>query len=322
MGSRLAFDAEKGRLWAICPKCRRWSLSPLEERWEALEGCERLFRGARRKFSTAQIGLATLPSGLQLVRIGTPLRSEFVGWRYGPRLRQRRISAQAGLGLAAGVVGGVISLSVISPITLFLAYGAAALTYSGWILAQEGKGEHASLPPFRRPEIVIQRAPLFYLDRTFLRVEPSAPDGWALEVGRPQGPAFLTGRDAVQFLRFVLPGINGLGGSKRGVQQAVKELESVGGPNAYFAEAELRARKYRSGHQPLGGMPAPVRLALEIAANEETEQAALAAELALLHQTWKEAEETAAIADQLLLPSHIEARLRHLKEPDRRSGRA
>ena len=44
VGRRLAFDAERGRLWVVCRKCERWNLTPLEERWEAVETCERLFR--------------------------------------------------------------------------------------------------------------------------------------------------------------------------------------------------------------------------------------------------------------------------------------
>ena len=35
VGRRLAFDAERGRLWVVCRKCERWNLSPMEERWEA-----------------------------------------------------------------------------------------------------------------------------------------------------------------------------------------------------------------------------------------------------------------------------------------------
>ena len=36
VGRRLAFDAERGRLWVVCRKCERWNLSPIEERWEAV----------------------------------------------------------------------------------------------------------------------------------------------------------------------------------------------------------------------------------------------------------------------------------------------
>lgn len=31
VGRRLAFDADKGRLWVVCPRCERWNLSPIEE---------------------------------------------------------------------------------------------------------------------------------------------------------------------------------------------------------------------------------------------------------------------------------------------------
>ena len=46
VGRRLAFDPKKGRLWVICTRCGRWNLSPLEERWEAIDQAERLFREA------------------------------------------------------------------------------------------------------------------------------------------------------------------------------------------------------------------------------------------------------------------------------------
>src|SRR5512135_3689611 len=74
---KVAFDAAQGRLWAICPHCQRWNLAPLDERWEAIEQCERLFRGTRIRTSTDQIGLARLKDGTELVRIGEPLRPEF-----------------------------------------------------------------------------------------------------------------------------------------------------------------------------------------------------------------------------------------------------
>ena len=89
VGRPLAFDAAKGRLWVICPHCARWNLSPLEERWEAIEECERRYRETTRRVSDAEIGLASLPSGLELVRIGRPLRPEFAAWRYGRELSGR-----------------------------------------------------------------------------------------------------------------------------------------------------------------------------------------------------------------------------------------
>lgn len=90
-GRRLAFDATKGRLWVICPRCGRWNLAPIEERWEAVEACQAQFEMSRARYSTEHIGLAQDPRGLDLVRIGSPPRREFAAWRYG-RVLRRRIS--------------------------------------------------------------------------------------------------------------------------------------------------------------------------------------------------------------------------------------
>src|SRR5438034_8869903 len=86
VGRRLAFDAQKGRLWVVCTRCGRWNLTPLEERWEAIDECERLFRGTRLRLSTDNVGLAQFRGGFELVRIGPALLPEIASWRYGTRL--------------------------------------------------------------------------------------------------------------------------------------------------------------------------------------------------------------------------------------------
>src|SRR5690606_3359606 len=63
VGARLAFDSWRGRLWVVCPACGRWNLTPLEERWEAVEACERLFRDTRMRVQRENIGLAKLEDG-------------------------------------------------------------------------------------------------------------------------------------------------------------------------------------------------------------------------------------------------------------------
>src|ERR671914_1908815 len=98
VGRRLAFDAAKGRLWVVCPRCGRWNLTPLEERWEAIEQCERLYRSTRLRASTPNVGLARLRSGLELVRIGPALYPEIASWRYGARLLRRDADEQADVG--------------------------------------------------------------------------------------------------------------------------------------------------------------------------------------------------------------------------------
>ena len=106
VGRRLAFDAARGRLWAVCPACARWNLTPVEERWEAIESCERLFRDTRLRASTDNIGLARVREGLELVRLGQPQRPEFAAWRYGREFARRRRRSIAFTGVGIVVVGG------------------------------------------------------------------------------------------------------------------------------------------------------------------------------------------------------------------------
>ena len=123
VGRRLAFDAARGRLWVVCRKCERWNLTPLEERWEAVEDCERIFRATRVRVSTENIGLARHPEGLTLVRIGEPLRPEFAAWRYGDQFgrRRRKVAVYGGVVVAAATglaVGGLVAGAAISTVLL------------------------------------------------------------------------------------------------------------------------------------------------------------------------------------------------------------
>jgi hypothetical protein len=107
VGRRLAFDAAKGRLWVVCRKCERWNLTPVEERWEAIEECERAYRGTKLRVATDQIGLARLSEGLELVRIGQPLRPEFAAWRYGDQFGRRRRKSMMQVGASVAAVATV-----------------------------------------------------------------------------------------------------------------------------------------------------------------------------------------------------------------------
>jgi hypothetical protein len=66
-------------------------------------------------------------------------------------------------------------------------------------------------------------------------------------------------------------------------------------------------------------VPLATRLALEMAAHEDTERRALEGELYLLEEAWQQAEEIAAIADDMFLPQSVDAelaRLRAARDPD------
>lgn len=120
VGRRLAFDAMRGRLWVLCRSCGRWNLTPLEERWEAIEDCERLFRETPMRASTENIGVARLTEGLDLVRIGEPGRPEFAAWRYGDRFGRRRqrylVRGTAAAILAGGAFAGSIGIGLAAAV--------------------------------------------------------------------------------------------------------------------------------------------------------------------------------------------------------------
>src|SRR3954468_12184520 len=130
VGRRLAFDAAKGRLWVVCRKCERWNLTPLEERREAIEEGERAFSASggagrrcsatRRRVSTDNVGLARLPEGLELVRIGEPQRPEMAAWRYGDQFGRRRNRHLLITGGAVAVAAGIV---IAGPATGLIAGG-------------------------------------------------------------------------------------------------------------------------------------------------------------------------------------------------------
>ena len=68
-GVRIAFDPERGRIWAVCDRCHGWNLWPLEDRLPALYSLERSASRARLLYRTENIALLEAP-GLELIRVG------------------------------------------------------------------------------------------------------------------------------------------------------------------------------------------------------------------------------------------------------------
>jgi len=122
VGRSIAFDAWKGRLWAVCPKCARWNLAPIEERWEATEAAEKRFRDARLRAQSGNVGLAKLPDGTRLIRIGEALPGELAAWRYGRQLigrRNRYLLVTAGAVAGAGaLIFGIPSLLAVAGVSV------------------------------------------------------------------------------------------------------------------------------------------------------------------------------------------------------------
>ena len=115
IGRRIAFDAERGRVWVICPRCARWNLVPFEGRLDALAQCEARFVGTRLRRSTANVGLARLDDGTELVRIGARVGgAELAAWRYGAVFSRRRRRAMWGLSTTASA-GTLAMLAAVVP---------------------------------------------------------------------------------------------------------------------------------------------------------------------------------------------------------------
>lgn len=318
IGQRLAFDPVKGRLWVVCRQCERWNLTPFEDRWEALEDCERRFRSTRLRFSTANIGLARLAPGLDLVRIGAPLRPEMAAWRYGDQFGRRR---QKYL-----VTSGVILLTVPTAL-YFSTIGLAALGISaGGFLTQMALGLSSTIKKRRSlGSLQVNKFAMVKLTRQVLdeiEIQPDSSEaGWRLNVpdqAREGYPHQLTGPAAVDALQRVLPLINYQGAGSSTVQEAVARLEAAPDAEAHLlrmAKHPAPGTWYGYTHQLKNQRP-EARMALEMLLREDLEERSMTGELWLLEREWRAAEEIAGIADNLLIDSAVGGKLDSIQKGD------
>ena len=325
VGRRLAYDADRGRLWVVCRSCERWNLSPLEQRWEAIETAERLYRDTRRRAATDNIGLARVAEGTELVRIGRPLRTEFAAWRYGDQFGRRRVRQIGVTAAGLSVIGVVMWGGPAAGLYTGGAVGVANLAYQAgvhwWMRRSEVARVRVDDPGSGLPrDLRIAR-----LHASRARLLLAGVDDWALEVAHmgegerllygPGGLHHLTptvtlrGDQARQAAARILPHLNVWGGSRRRVDDAVRLLDGAASVDRLFLAA-ARDPAYDSA---LLRLPPAVRLALEMAAHEEQERRALEGELAELERAWQEAEQIAAIADDLLLPTSVADWLRRVR---------
>jgi hypothetical protein len=315
IGRRVAFDPFKGRLWVLCPYCRTWNLAPLHERWEAVEALEREFEVALVGASTERVALARTRSGLTLVRVGRVDRTEFAGWRFGDRLVSRRRKfwrdmRWAGLsGLAMSGVG----------IAGFAVFGVPWALY--FPLAGIAAGTTVDLTRATRwtrsPALRLASGDLisYYMAMRSRLIPSESEEGWALLIPNHSGEEVLaTGPEAKKIVRMILPHSNFFGSNPDQVRRAVDTIERLGSTGDVFRYSakrlqELGRPSFAAEPGSITVAPHEIQLGLEIAANEEMERRVLEGEAWALEQEWQEAEELAAIADDLLFPSHLAARL-------------
>jgi len=327
IGKRLAFDAKQGRLWVVCSACGRWNLTPLDERWQAIDDCERLFRDTRTRVTTDQIGLCRLGDHTELVRIGAPLRPEFAAWRYGRRFVQRRVRSQlaaggatvaAGVGVLAVGAGAMAFAPLLAPaVALFGQFSiivipaamavAGSVPALGALAAREYVLHGRVVGRFtRQGKIVTVRAK--HAAAAELRVARHDSPAVTLDVPHDDGWAHFDGLEAMQAAGTILAGANHLGASASHVRGAVRLVEELGDANGYLISASAlggsrnaRMTSVLNVWRRLGTMrlSSTEALALEMSLHEESERRALEGELALLAAAWQEAEELARVADAL-----------------------
>lgn len=315
VGRRLAFDQEKGRLWVICEHCRRWNLSPLEERWEAIEECERQYHDTPRSFSTDNIGLAQLSEGLHLVRIGEPKRREFAAWRYGRQFWRRRVRSTISTVVQAALAFGT-TIAGANVLPFLIAMRSRRIVAR--VRDETGRRLYVSRRNVRKVELIGEQGD----ERWSLRVPYHPRERFFLFFSQARGrggKAIIGGESALQAAGRILPAVNEWGGSDREVKDAVEIIEESRSARRLFSltaqqAASTRALGSRAGSSTrLSGLDRQIRLALEMASHEDSERRALEGELADLEQAWRDAEEIAAIADRLLLPESVEAWIRRQK---------
>lgn len=305
VGTRFAFDAARGRFWVVCRRCERWNLTPLEERWEAVEDCERLFERTKLRMSTDNIGLAKLRVGVDLIRIGRPKRPEFAAWRYGDTFGRRRRANIIKAGVGAGAVGALLvggtaaGVSVGGFAYMFVHLARSAVHGSPDKVVAKVKAEGR--------EIKVRNKHLPHV-----QLHTAGPDGWALGIPAGKGRVVtLEGDRALKTVGLLMPHINRFAGKRQEVDRAVDLLERERDPRMFLTSTAWNIATYE---YRVKGLPKPAQLALEMAANEETERRAMEGELWFLERAWRDAEQIASIADNLLVPDSVEARLRKHKD--------
>jgi len=309
VGRRVAFDAERGRLWAVCTRCGRWNLAPIEERWEAVEEAERAFRDARLRAQSENIGMAKLPDGTRLIRVGRALPGELAAWRYGDQLlrRRRQYLMAAGAVTAGGIAlaGGIVAIGVTGAV--FSAFG--ALT-GAWNSHQLKKVVTAVDTGARRP-LPLRR---WQLNASVLRLDDGAarlhvPNAFSAEMPTPNWRGDTRYNDSTLVIdpvqtRLVLNRamvvVNGAGATRRRLESATRLLAIAGTAEDFVRRtASSGFTLAKREDRPDQYLDPDRALALEMALHEEQERRALEGELSALEAAWRDAEEIAAIADRL-----------------------
>ena len=293
--ARAAYDPWLGRLWRVCPSCRRWNVVPMEDRWEAMESFEREARDrGRTVLRTEHLDLVQAEER-QFIRVGRAPRPELAGWRYSDVL-----PGAAARGLIAWLRRVVLGV----PTTPF-GYGAG---YGGLMSDEAGQQRRWFASPFLEDAPTLTAAfihvpfaercascagPMALAPWAFQQVRLLTADGWPAviaECGVCGAEAAVPLDDARPALRLGLSIVTRRHRQRPLVESAARSVDRSEGP-AGVLHALTREEA------ALGDMAPFERLALAMALDEQ-------AEAELLEAEWREAEELAALVDGEL--THVE----------------
>ena len=305
-GRRVAWDAGRGRLWAICDGCHRWTLAPLEDRLSVIQSLERMARDrGRLALQTANIALL-YADPLVLLRVGKANLPEQAWWRYGRELRRRRhIYESHGSRVSAYSFAAVASLSE----SLGLTDTGLKIAWDAVPVADILRWRHFSTAAWRGRVRCLQCNSVLLALRFDLSwwIHPLIDEQGGIALGvpcdrcdpwTPEKVYRITGEDAEDSLRRVLAYQNIAGASERMLNDATREIEAAG--------SALEFARLLPGRRASLWKLGPVRtLALEIALNERVERRDLEREGREIEATWAREEEVARIVDDELtrLPS-------------------
>lgn len=270
VGTRVAFDAWRGRLWAVCRGCGRWNLAPIEERWEAVEAADKLFADTRRRVQSENIGLARLADGTRLIRVGEALPGELAAWRYGGELVSRR-SRNMMLGGAGIIAGG----AVLAGLPLIVSAGVPVTLLSSSVqiaahvqMARDRRKIVHVVPATASPtgdDLVIRRSDLY--DASLRQLEdgdfgidmkakpPARISRWS-ERMTPEWPAVqLRGDAARNVVSRAMVAYNHRGAKLTEIERALRSIEQAGGAHefAYNAAASNAVLARSMARAPAAG---------------------------------------------------------------------
>lgn len=321
-GRRFAYDPAKGRVWVVCRACDRWNLTPLDDRLEVMEEMESIVTtSVAAPASTPRVSLVRR-GGIELIRLGVTDAVEIAAWRYGSRLHHRRRDLVLQIAFWAFIPSLIASL-LTHHTALALTSGVAmvvsqipnliAAAWAHWRMLARTEDVNGA-PAVVRPSD---------LRRAFL-LPPGGGETWRVEIAHRGAPVIVSGAEARTILARLLPIANVYGASASEQRAALDVIDRLGEAGVIqdagaWATRRVKMRWWRvpvSAREVPGSIasiPASRRLALEMVIHRQVEREMAIALGASVEREWVDAEQVAAIADDLLLPPSVREKYRALR---------